>query len=216
MFIQYLLYRKPRRKVIVEVEPLLEDQETTSCTEEEQEQSISFTSGAPEQKIIVRDVSQAFFAVSPFVLSLLVVQLSQSSLEGSSRRLLGTGHAYSSICNSPPDLNSVSEIIGSICSWASGLLYLFSRIPQVVRNFQRKSVEGLSVLMFCITVSGNSFYGLSIMFRLPALDKHFFEGTLPFIVGSVCTIIFDIAILIQSRIYRPKGTEEKVLVISTD
>jgi uncharacterized protein with PQ loop repeat len=42
--------------------------------------------------------------------------------------------------------------------WLSALLYVGSRIPQLVKNYKNRSTEGLSIGMFLCAVMGNIFY----------------------------------------------------------
>lgn len=60
------------------------------------------------------------------------------------------------LCDDP--LHQSSQwmlIMGSIMAWSSGLLYFFSRIPQILTNYKLKNVEGLSIFLFVITISAN-------------------------------------------------------------
>jgi solute carrier family 66 (lysosomal lysine-arginine transporter), member 1 len=88
------------------------------------------------------------------------------------------------ICNSNPLLDDSAIAFGYIFAWISGMLYFTSRIPQVIQNYRNKSVEGLSLFLFVLTILGNLGYGVSILLRLPALDQHFFFGTLPYLIGK--------------------------------
>jgi hypothetical protein len=58
---------------------------------------------------------------------------------------------------------AVVEIIGRVFSWMSTLLYLGSRPPQLYKNYQRKSTEGLSPLLFMAAFCGNLFYSTSLL-----------------------------------------------------
>lgn len=115
---------------------------------------------------------------------------------GSSRTLLGC----TSSSSSEPGVSQ--EVIGAVTSWASGLLYVGSRIPQIFKNFKRKSVEGLAIGMFMISLAANSLYGLSIILRLPTVDKSFWETSFAFIIGSIGTVGFDITLFVQYVLYR--------------
>jgi len=136
----------------------------------------------------------------------LAPQLStiDSSMGHNSRILLQT--------NGPPLCNSGSGdvfgwrlVVGSIISWLSGLTYFFSRIPQVHTNYQRKSVEGLSVLMFICSVCANIAYGLSVLLRTPHINPRFWETAFPYIIGSIGTLGFDAMILTQAYLYMGSG-----------
>ena len=55
------------------------------------------------------------------------------------------------------------EFVGTIVSWCSTLLYLGSRLPQLYKNWSRKSTAGLSPLLFLAAFSGNFFYSTSLL-----------------------------------------------------
>ena len=55
------------------------------------------------------------------------------------------------------------EIAGTVLSWCSTLLYLFSRLPQLYHNWTRQSTAGLSPLLFMAAFSGNLFYSTSLL-----------------------------------------------------
>jgi uncharacterized protein with PQ loop repeat len=101
-------------------------------------------------------------------------------------------------------VNSSSAWIGSLFAWFSGSFYFLSRIPQIKTNFEFKSVEGISVLMFIITVCANLSYGLAIILRIPTIDDDFYKTKLPYLIGSMGTLIFDFIILFQSILYKKK------------
>ncbi|CDM34116.1 hypothetical protein DTO013E5_754 [Penicillium roqueforti] len=58
---------------------------------------------------------------------------------------------------------TIVEIIGRVFSWMSTILYLGSRPPQLYKNYQRKSTEGLSPLLFMAAFCGNLFYSSSML-----------------------------------------------------
>ncbi|XP_072036495.1 lysosomal amino acid transporter 1 homolog [Amphiura filiformis] len=91
------------------------------------------------------------------------------------------------------------ELIGYCIGSFSGLFYLGSRLPQIIRNFQRKSVEGLSLLMFILTVLGNTLYGMSIL--MEDLQPVFIVAHMPWLIGSIGTLTFDCCLLVQFALY---------------
>ncbi|TXT03855.1 hypothetical protein VHUM_04332 [Vanrija humicola] len=99
-----------------------------------------------------------------------------------------------------PDLK---ETIGRISAWCCTTLYLTSRLPQIWKNFQRKSVEGLSILLFIFAFLGNVAYVASILVRPapPGEGAHYLLKALPYLLGSGGTLLFDLTIMIQSLIY---------------
>jgi hypothetical protein len=55
------------------------------------------------------------------------------------------------------DTNYVSWL-PQIMGWSSAVLYIGSRVPQLLKNYYNQSTEGLSIGMFLCAVMGNIFY----------------------------------------------------------
>lgn len=109
----------------------------------------------------------------------------------------------------PEDSPSTERIIGRIFAWLCTSLYLTSRLPQIWKNYVRKSVEGLSMYLFVFAFLGNFFYVCSILTSPeahvpPPASIKFFKESLPYLLGSGGTFIFDVTIVSQSFIYRGK------------
>ncbi|EGN93263.1 hypothetical protein SERLA73DRAFT_172182 [Serpula lacrymans var. lacrymans S7.3] len=99
------------------------------------------------------------------------------------------------------------RIIGRIFAWLCTVLYLTSRLPQIWKNYARKSVEGLSMFLFVCAFLGNFFYVVSIltsssMFLPPPGPTDFLKETIPYLLGSGGTFMFDVTIVSQFYIYR--------------
>lgn len=111
----------------------------------------------------------------------------------------------------------MKQLIGRISAWCCTTLYLTSRLPQIWKNvswrlptiiantpqFQRKSVEGLSILLFVFAFLGNVTYVLSIVL-VPAPEgeySHYLLRALPYLLGSGGTLMFDLTIMVQSVVY---------------
>ena len=103
----------------------------------------------------------------------------------------------SGICGQLPNTSRQVEILGYTLAWLSGILYFFSRIPQIHTNYKLKNVDGLSISLFVLTLSANISYALGILIRFPRVDEKFFASTLPFVIGSAGTLIFDAVIIWQ-------------------
>jgi len=75
-------------------------------------------------------------------------------------------------------------------------------------KYVRKSVEGLSMFLFVFAFLGNTFYVLSIL-SSPKLDAPraeamaFLLESIPYLLGSGGTLIFDVTIVTQSFLYKP-------------
>lgn len=115
----------------------------------------------------------------------------------------------------PPEENlPLQQIIGRMSAWTCTTLYLTSRLPQIWKNFVRKSVEGLSMYLFVFAFLGNTFYVSSIL-TSPKLDvpgpeaSAYIRESIPYILGSAGTLMFDVTIVSQSFLYRKSMDKEK-------
>ncbi|KAI8722252.1 hypothetical protein NCS52_00368700 [Fusarium sp. LHS14.1] len=91
------------------------------------------------------------------------------------------------------------EIAGLTLGYFSAALYLCARIPQIIKNYREKSCEGLALLFFMLSLSGNLTYGISLVAY--SQDKGYLLNALPWLLGSLGTIAEDLIIFIQFRIY---------------
>ncbi|WFD14856.1 hypothetical protein MARU1_000864 [Malassezia arunalokei] len=102
-----------------------------------------------------------------------------------------------------------SVIIGRIFAWFCTVLYMTSRLPQIWTNFQRRSVQGLSMLLFLLAFFANLLYSISILSNPKAVGPDRYEylsESLPFLLGSSGTLIFDLVILVQYAMWHDKHT----------
>ncbi|KAF9535260.1 PQ loop repeat-domain-containing protein [Crepidotus variabilis] len=101
-----------------------------------------------------------------------------------------------------PDEPSSQQILGRFFAWLCCILYLTSRLPQIWKN-------GLSMYLFIFAFLGNVFYVSSILtspnVSLPPSEAwEFIRQSLPYLIGSGGTLMFDITIVSQSFCYRPR------------
>lgn len=107
------------------------------------------------------------------------------------------------------------QVFGYLCA----VLYLGSRIPQLLLNYRRKSTEGLNALFFLFACIGNLTYVLSIFAFEPICHggkrgKHCAPGesssiygryilvNLSWLVGSLGTLFLDMGVFAQFFMYR--------------
>ncbi|KAG0015078.1 hypothetical protein BGZ80_010062 [Entomortierella chlamydospora] len=106
----------------------------------------------------------------------------------------------------PADQNII--ILGRIFAWVCTVFYLSSRMPQLWKNFKRKSVQGLSILMFFWAAMGNLTYSLSILNSADAVNpdtrQKFLREAVPYLLGSSGTLMFDVSIFGQWLYYTGK------------
>lgn len=110
------------------------------------------------------------------------------------------------------------QIFGYICA----VLYLGSRIPQLLLNYRRKSTEGLNALFFLFACIGNLTYVCSILAYEPVCSRHrhghwqessckpgeasaiygrYILVNLSWLIGSLGTLFLDFAVFVQFWIY---------------
>ncbi|KAI8377408.1 PQ loop repeat-domain-containing protein [Radiomyces spectabilis] len=97
-------------------------------------------------------------------------------------------------------------LLPQLFGWTSAVLYVGSRIPQIVKNWRNKSTEGLSFGMFVCAVLGNILFTSSIFFR--STDPQYVLLNLSWIIGSCGTLVFDFIIFLQFFIYDPPKSSQ--------
>lgn len=135
----------------------------------------------------------------------------------------------------PLTMDTLGQVFGYLCA----VLYLGSRLPQLLLNFRRKSTDGVSLLFFLFACIGNLTYVLSILAYSPvcrgdisiadnvdasshrhakcasgeatALYGRYVLVNLSWLIGSFGTLLLDMAIFVQFFLYRDdsKGTDEE-------
>ncbi|KAJ5084409.1 hypothetical protein NUU61_008988 [Penicillium alfredii] len=88
---------------------------------------------------------------------------------------------------------------GLVLGYFSAVCYLGARLPQIYKNYCDKSCEGLSLLFFILSLLGNLTYGAGIMCH--SNDKEYVLTNLPWLIGSLGTMVEDVIIFIQFRVY---------------
>ncbi|KAH7085065.1 PQ loop repeat-domain-containing protein [Paraphoma chrysanthemicola] len=93
------------------------------------------------------------------------------------------------------DMAMGAQVLG----YASAVCYLGARIPQIIKNQREKSCEGLSLLFFMLSLLGNATYGAGILFH--SQEKEYLLTNLPWLIGSLGTMVEDVTIFIQFRAF---------------
>ncbi|XP_075058152.1 lysosomal amino acid transporter 1 homolog [Mixophyes fleayi] len=121
--------------------------------------------------------------------------------------------------NAGLELNSntigITEMSGFICGYVSSVFYLGSRFPQLHKNFQRKSTEGTSYMLFALAMLGNFTYGLSLVLKLPAVTHNknqYILHHLPWLIGSFGVLVLDFFMTAQFIFYRKHKTTKSNLM----
>ncbi|SPO48619.1 uncharacterized protein PSANT_06310 [Moesziomyces antarcticus] len=110
-------------------------------------------------------------------------------------------HSYGSDDDLPP---AAPEPVGwrwdaQVAGWLSAILYLSSRVPQILKNRTTKC-EGLSLALFVFAVAGNLTYVASILLKSTKHD--YLVESFSWLVGSLGTVFLDFIVLGQFIHYR--------------
>ena len=119
----------------------------------------------------------------------------------------------------PLELDLWGQIFGYLCA----VLYLGSRIPQLLLNYRRKSTEGVSLLFFLFACIGNLTYDMSIFAYSPichhpghceageakAIYARYILVNASWIAGSLGTLFLDLAIFCQFFLYMKKDADDE-------
>lgn len=121
------------------------------------------------------------------------------------------------------------ENVGTILSWMSTVLYLASRLPQLFKNWRRKSTAGLSPLLFAAAFCGNLFYSSALLSNPCAWNDfgryggggwvgsrgsdrmHWIGAALPFFLGAAGVLGMDASVGVQFMLY-DDGSSKVVVV----
>lgn len=100
----------------------------------------------------------------------------------------------------PPDSGSDSDV-GRVLSWAGAVFYVGARIPQLWKNYKRKSTDGIAPFLFITTLLCNLTYDLNILTSCEFIGstdrKAFISNALPFLLGASITILLDMIYFYQ-------------------
>ncbi|GAX78827.1 hypothetical protein CEUSTIGMA_g6264.t1 [Chlamydomonas eustigma] len=107
----------------------------------------------------------------------------------------------------------VQLVAGTVLGYMATVLYLGSRVSQLAKNLARKSADGLSLSMFCMTVGANLCTGSSILLRMSSLEA--LKSQLPWLCGTFGTVGLDVAIAMQTLAYQ-RAAAEKAAVESDE
>ncbi|KAM6258256.1 lysosomal amino acid transporter 1 homolog isoform 4-T5 [Porphyrio hochstetteri] len=130
-------------------------------------------------------------------------------------QLLVRSHDQSTVMERSSTSLDMVEMSGFICGYISCVFYLGSRFPQLYKNFQRRSTEGTSYLLFALAMMGNCTYGLSLVLKMPATKSFqglYFLHHLPWLIGSFGVLFLDIFVTLQFLLYRRSEGRQAGLV----
>lgn len=129
---------------------------------------------------------------------------------------------------------SGTKVAGRLLSWMSTLMYLGSRMPQLYKNYQRKSTSGLSPTLFLAAFLGNLFYSSSILANPCAWGTYPPHGArgwvgsggsqrsewlgraIPFWLGAAGVLLMDGAVGVQFWYYGEGSLADSTVLVPED
>jgi uncharacterized protein with PQ loop repeat len=129
--------------------------------------------------------------------------------------ILSRGYSPEKSPSDSKDDGLVMNYWGQVFGWLCAVLYLGSRLPQLLLNWRRKSTDGVSMLFFLFACLGNLTYVMSIFAYEPKCETpgqcqpgeagriygQYMLVNLSWVVGSAGTLFLDMAIFVQFFIY---------------
>lgn len=102
-----------------------------------------------------------------------------------------------------------SLLLSNIIAWISTFIFMISRIPQIILNFQLKSTKGLSLISLILINVANFFFCSSILIILIDIpfNQHYeyIMNNIQWIVSVVFTFFLDCIIFYQFYIFKRKN-----------
>lgn len=93
-----------------------------------------------------------------------------------------------------------NTVVGQWLGWMMAAIYMGGRIPQIVLNIKRGSVEGLNPLMFIFALVANATYVGSILVRSTEWSK--IKANMPWLLDAAACVALDSFIILQYVYYR--------------
>jgi uncharacterized protein with PQ loop repeat len=106
------------------------------------------------------------------------------------------GHAAATDYRTP---YAGTQLLGTLFGWTGALIFIASRIPQVLKNHRTKAVQDLSVLYISMSALGNFTYVVSLLLRSVAAS--FLWKQAPFLAGTAGPMVCDLVLLGQKWLY---------------
>ena len=102
-------------------------------------------------------------------------------------------------------------IFGTIITWITIIGALSSRFLQIFQNYNTRSTEGLSYLMYIFNISANICYGISIV--VYNFDYIYVIKNLPWYIFIFFAVSLDSFVLYQFKLYNRTHVYNKILEI---
>lgn len=100
--------------------------------------------------------------------------------------------------------NNIKQILLNSIAWSASIFFCISKFPQIILNFQRKSIEGLAFSTFVLIMTTNVCFIISILincldgYSIISLIKLNFQ----WLFSSIISLFCDFIIIFQFLKYR--------------
>ncbi|GMH14741.1 hypothetical protein Nepgr_016582 [Nepenthes gracilis] len=91
------------------------------------------------------------------------------------------------------------NVIGEWLGWLMAAIYMGGRVPQIILNIRRGSVEGLNPLMFIFALIANITYVASILVR--SIEWYRIKANMPWLLDAIVCVALDLFIIMQYVYY---------------
>ena len=96
-------------------------------------------------------------------------------------------------CEPHVEVSSKARFVGNLCGWFATIMYLGSRVPQIMLIRSLGSVQDMSLMMFVAAVAGNATYATAILLKSTTTDA--LVKQLPWLAGSLGVLGMDVYIV---------------------
>ncbi|OWB81116.1 hypothetical protein B5S32_g5473 [[Candida] boidinii] len=114
----------------------------------------------------------------------------------------------------PSDDDLIFNPLAQTFGWLCAVLYLGSRVPQILLNFERKSCDGISFMFFLFACLGNITYVVSVL--SVSTGKNYLIVNASWLAGSFGTLILDFIIFIQFFLYKTEESDYESSFLDDD
>ncbi|GMH06467.1 hypothetical protein Nepgr_008307 [Nepenthes gracilis] len=159
-----------------------------SSSSDDERTSVSSSQPASGPNHIPRSAAQGAILAASVNLPMQTTALTQASLQLTGMRLVQQKNQFE------------HHAFGQWLGWLMAAIYMGGRIPQIILNIKRGSVEGLNPLMFIFALIANITYVASILVRSTKWDK--IKENMPWLLDAVVCVALDLFIILQYAYYK--------------
>ncbi|KAK9471276.1 PQ loop repeat-domain-containing protein [Dipodascopsis tothii] len=110
------------------------------------------------------------------------------------------GHLYDAAHLTYRSRNAQPSYVGQVAGWCCTVIYVGSRIPQIVLNFAQKTCHETSIIYFFFASLGNIMFVFSIVIFDSSF--HYLLLNASWLCGTLLSLVLDHTIFFQTRMYR--------------